>query len=100
MKITKTSFLAVKNKINDGADNLFLKNTLGISDTSIWRIKKSKNYADYKKLINSHKADNHSDNTTFGDVSPMTLLQEQHELTVRKIDQIIEQLIEIKNNLK
>lgn len=97
MKITKTSFLAIKRKINEGADDLFLKNTTGISDTSLWRIKKSKSYPEYKKLIN--KGSKQTVLNT-GKVSPIELLQKQHESTIKKIDEVIKVLEQIKAEIK
>lgn len=101
MKITKTSFLAIKRKINEGADDLFLKNTTGISDTSLWKIKKSKSYPEYKneykKLIN--KGSKQTVLNT-GKVSPIELLQKQHESTIKKIDEVIKVLEQIKAEIK
>lgn len=97
MKITKTSFLAIKRKINEGADDLFLKNTTGISDTSLWRIKKSKSYPEYKKLINKGRK---RTVLNTGKASPIELLQKQHESTIKKIDEVIKVLEQIKAEIK
>ena len=95
MKITKKVFEEIKVAIS-GYPHVtltYLAEHFNISTGTVSNIANSNSYGDYKKRINRKKK-------ATPPLSPLQLIQEQHQSAITKIDQMIEDLKEIKNQLK